>query len=364
MISKLTTPVKNRFNTIRPFLPILFFLGGFLWDTFSLKRIDNVTDNALLMVYLLILGASIILSTLMDRDRLSWGWLYKFRPWIPLLTQFLLGGLFSAYVVFYFKSASLASSLIFVILLLSLFLANEFVGRKQNSLYLQLPLYFLVSFSFFIFFVPIVIKRVDYVSFWIGAGLSSLLLLGTMGILARFDGFKHRREMIVSGLLVICMFLTIHLFYSKNWIPPVPLSLKFSGMYYAVTQVEDSYHLSIEAPYWFQFWKNSNSTLWATGEDTLYCFTSIFAPTDLKDQIHHIWQQYEPDTGGWATKQTSKYDITGGRAQGYRGFSAYSGLAPGKWRVEIRSRDKLLLGRVGFKIRHGNRKRPLVPIFQ
>lgn len=364
MVKRFTESAKTRFESVRPYLPFSFFLVGFLWDSLTLKRIDNTFDNALLITYLVLLGFSIVISTLLDRDRLSWNWLYRFRMWIQLGIQFLLGGLFSAFVVYYFKSASLASSLLFVGILIALFVGNEFWNRSRVNLYIQLPLYFLVSFSFFIFFVPVVIKRVDYVSFWIGAFLSLLLLIIMIAIIYLLDGFKHKREMVISSLLTVAMFLGIHYLYSRNLIPPVPLSMKFNGMYYNVTQQEDRYALSIQKPYWFHFWKDGESTLLLHSDQSAFCFTSIFAPTDLKDEIQHVWQWHDPETDGWEVRQISKYPITGGREDGYRGYSEFDKLSPGEWRVSIKSRDGLLLGRVNFKVVSGVRKRPLTIIYQ
>ncbi|MDA1353660.1 MAG: DUF2914 domain-containing protein [bacterium] len=363
-LSERAKTAKSRFEIARPYLPFVFFSVGFLWDTLTLNRIDNTFDNALLITYLVLLGCGIVISTLLDRDRLSWNWLYRFRMWVQLGIQFLLGGLFSAFVVFYFKSASLASSLLFVGILIALFVGNEFWNRSRVNLYIQLPLYFLVSFSFFIFFVPVVIKRVDYISFWIGALLSLFLLAVIISVIYVLDGFKHRREMIVSGMLTISMFLGIHYLYSNNLIPPVPLSLKFSGMYYNLVQDEDRYALSIQKPYWFHFWKDGERTLRIIDGDNAFCFTSIFAPTDLKDEIQHVWQWNDPTTNGWEVRQISKYPITGGREDGYRGYSEFDKLTPGKWRVAIKSRDGLLLGRVNFKVVSVGRTRPLTTIYQ
>ena len=101
MVNRIRDSVKMRFDAVRPYLPTIFFFVGFIWDTVTLKRIDNRFDNGLLISYLVLLGASIVISTLLDRDRLNWNWLYRFRMWIQLGIQFLLGGLFSAFVVFY-----------------------------------------------------------------------------------------------------------------------------------------------------------------------------------------------------------------------------------------------------------------------
>ena len=66
------------------------------------------------------------------------------------MIQFLLGGLFSAYVVFYFQSASFTKTAVFFALLLFLLVINEFLEKKYTNLYLQT--------SLFIFFSPRVVR--------------------------------------------------------------------------------------------------------------------------------------------------------------------------------------------------------------
>ena len=102
-----------------------------------------------------------------------------------------------------------------------------------------------------------------------------------MAILFAMNGFKHKREMIVSifsGKYVFgdSLFILQELDSSRAVV------LEFNGMYYGVSQDEERYALSIQKPYWFIFGKTGIHTHSFRGE-TGFCFTSIFAPTNLKD---------------------------------------------------------------------------------
>ena len=86
------------------FIPVFSFFAGFTWDSVTITRIDEVSDNLIIGLYLLLLGFLIILTLNSENNRLKKPLLIKYSQWYPTGIQFFLGGLFSAYVVFYFKS--------------------------------------------------------------------------------------------------------------------------------------------------------------------------------------------------------------------------------------------------------------------
>ena len=124
----------------KPFMPAVFFFSGVSYDTLTLTRIDRLQDNLLLLLYLLLLGVLIILTGRLgiepppDREQLAAlspfaRWLLRSRPYYPMASQFLLGSLFSAYAVFYSRSATLTSTAVFFGVLVLLLVGNEFLRR-------------------------------------------------------------------------------------------------------------------------------------------------------------------------------------------------------------------------------------------
>ena len=70
--------------------------------------------------------------------------------------QFLLGGLFSAYTIFYWKSATFTGTAIFFCLLAAhSSVANELFRDRLSNLQILTALYALVSSAFFTFFLPV-----------------------------------------------------------------------------------------------------------------------------------------------------------------------------------------------------------------
>ncbi|NTV84115.1 MAG: DUF2914 domain-containing protein, partial [Bacteroidales bacterium] len=153
---------QNSFNRFyqqyHKYLPVVSFAGGFLWDSFTLTRIDRMSDNLILLGYIFLLGLTIILINVSENKLTSKQLVFKYQNWYPLLTQFFFGGLFSSYVVFYFQSAALTKNWLFLGGLIILLFANEFLEKRLKNIYLQLTLYFLVTFSFLIFFIPVLMK--------------------------------------------------------------------------------------------------------------------------------------------------------------------------------------------------------------
>ena len=146
-------------------IPVLSFFAGFTWDSVTITRIDEVSDNLIIGLYLILLGFLIILTLHSEYNRLKKPLLIKYGHLYPTGIQFFLGGLFSAYVVFYFKSASFTKTAIFLGLLILLLVANEFLKNKLTNTYLLISLYFLAAFSFFIFFVPVITGYMNIFTF-------------------------------------------------------------------------------------------------------------------------------------------------------------------------------------------------------
>jgi hypothetical protein len=137
-------------------------------------------------------------------------------------------------------------------------------------------------------------------------------------------------------------------FYFLNWIPPVPLSLKFGGIFHQVTKKADAYHLRYEAGAWYQFFKRSDQPF--RGDGPAYCFTAVFAPVDLKTTIYHRWQYRVAAGRTFAQTDRIAIAISGGREEGYRGYTVKQRVIPGFWRVDVETEDGRIIGRVNFRV--------------
>ena len=353
--------VKGLYDRVKQFTPIAFFFGGFTWDTVTLKRIDQLLDNIILLTYLVLLGVLIILVSLVENDRVQKPLLLKYRDWYPLALQFFLGGLFSAYVVFYFQSASFTKTFLFLGILVCLLIANEFLEKRLTNLYLLISLYFMASLSFFIFFIPVILNQISLGAFLSAGFLSLLLVGGIVFFLYKKAVISDRPRLIKLIAPVLLLYALVNLFYWQNWIPPVPLSLKSGGIFHHASkdQQSDSFVLKFEKPKWHQIFKSSDDPFRYAHGDTVSCFTAIFAPAKLTQRVYHRWQKYVTDQEKWTTTDHLGYDIIGFRDGGYRGITRKRNVSPGAWRVDVETEKGVLLGRINFDIEQVDEPVPL-----
>lgn len=302
----------------------------------------------------------ITLLNLIESGHQLRSFLTRYRKWYPLAIQFLIGGLFSAFVVFYFKSASFSKASIFFIFLLIFLVANEFLEKRYTNIYYQVSLYFLVNFSFFIFVIPVIFRHTGLLSFLAGGIISVMIVEGLVYFLARKSVLKPGRPLTVCRGIPPVLFFILFIFYTLNWIPPVPLSLKFSGVYHNVVKSVDAgqtqYELSFEKPPWYKPWKTSDSPFVYNDGDRVFAYSAVFASTDLKTRIFHHWRFYSEDEKTWKTSDRIQLDISGGRDLGYRLYTVKQNVQPGKWRIDIETGSGKIIGSIDFSIIPGEGK--------
>ncbi len=342
-------------SQILKFFPAVAFLCGLGWDSLTMTRIDQLFDNIFLLGYLIILGGMIILTNFIEKELIQNKYLLRFKKWYPFAIQFFFGGLFSGYTVFYFQSASLTKASLFFLIIAVMLIINEFLEKKYTNIYLQLGLYFLANLTFFIFFIPVIFKTMGLHTFLIAGIISLAIVESIVYLFQKKDIFGHYRQLIGSRLLPFLLFFMITFFYSMNWIPPVPLSLKFAGIFHNAAKVTNNsgrleYELEFRKPPWYKPWQRSDGVIYRNVSGKAYCFSAVFASTDLKTSIFHHWLRYSENDDKWNTTDEIKCDIRGGREEGYRGYSYKEKLVPGKWRVDIRTESHQLLGRLEFEI--------------
>ncbi|WP_454063689.1 DUF2914 domain-containing protein [Candidatus Nitrospira salsa] len=349
----------NHLNThlANPFIPIVFFLAGVTYDTLTLSRIDRLFDNLILLLYLSILGTLVVLTGRLQFGMIpsppqesGWSALHCIewaRPHLTKALQFFLGGLFSAYTIFYFQSSSLTTSSIFLAIIILLLIANEWFRHRLSSIKLLVCLYTMVVFSFFTFFLPVLTGWMNTWIFLLGASLSAIVIWKVVKLI--FEGIESQSswDPFLTFLPALGLIASLSGLYFLNWIPPVPLSLKFGGVYQHVEKSKNDYHLTFHDGSWYQVFKQSEDQVFT--DQPVYCFTSVFAPITLQTTVYHHWQ-YRQDKTKTKFSSTDRIpiSISGGRERGYRSYTVKQRLDPGEWRVDVETEDGRIIGRVTF----------------
>lgn len=346
----LSEKIKSIYSKYERFASPVALFVGFVFDNFTLTRIDLWFNNLILFVYLIIAGVGIVLVQLHKNNILKGFLVKKTVLWMPFLIQFAFGGLFSGYFIFYSRSASFAASWFFIIFLLSLLIGNEFFRKHYRGLVFQISIFYFALFSFTIFYVPVIVGSMG-ASIFLLSGLVSLVIIGILlFIFARIvpNSFQKKGKFLRFSIGTI--FILINILYFTNIIPPIPLSLKDSGVYYFVSKAKSgSYVLRSQVKKWYEFDIGSKKFYHIRG-GSVYVYSAVFAPTDLNTNILHKWQYYDNKKQKWITSNEIAFPIAGGREQGYRGYSFKENITEGEWRVDVITKRGQLLGRIPFDV--------------
>ncbi len=360
----------NLYSRYQRHLASIFLVGGFVFTTLTLTRVDEFIENFWIVIHIAVAAFGIFMINVYEhraatvlkspeqspalRDKKKLLWNEKIRTVLLYVTQFAFGGCFSTFLVFYFRSSSLSVSWPFLLILSAIFIANERLRRHYSRLTFQIIVLFISIYLFAIFFIPVVLKKIGP-DIFVLSGFISLLIICVFLMLLRFVGhekFKKSGGLIWMGIGAVLLLMNV--LYFTNIMPPIPLSLKQAGVYHNINrQADGNLSLLAEQRSWptiiRDFFRFSETYHQVPGED-VYVFSAVFSPTDLSTDIVHEWQYFDEGAGHWITSSRIDLGILGGRASGYRTYSVKSSVFPGKWRVNVETQNGQLIGRVKFVV--------------
>ena len=348
--------IRRLFKLFEKYLDYLSSIGlvfGLIVTPFVLTRVDNFIEIFWVIIHILIAVFGIFVLNYLE-NRINKGKIdVKHRDiiyfWLILVIQFAFGNLFSTYIVFYFRSATLFLSWPFILIIAILLLGNEVWKKHYSRLTMQLATLFLSVYMFLIFFLPVLFGRIGN-DIFIYSGLLSLLfilfLIFILYIFSREKFIKSKKALIYS---ILGTFILMNGMYFLNIIPPIPLALKDAGVYHSIQKVAGDYVLNGEEKTWRDYFRVYEIYHKKVGEPT-YVFTSIFSPIKFNTEIIHEWQYYDEIQKRWITLNRVTLKIIGGRDGGYRTYSERNSVSLGKWRVNILTIKGMLVGRVNFRV--------------
>jgi hypothetical protein len=346
MFRKLTALIQKYERHIA----VAAMLGGFAIDQVFFERIDLWQTQALFAAYASICFSSILLLHWIEERALRGKARPRWRGFVPIATQFSLGGFWSAFVFFYGHSATLPASWPFLLLIVAILVGNEYFAHYHERLVFTSVLFFFALYSYAIFEVPIIVGAIGTEVFL----LSGLVAIGVFALFVRFlrvlgrNRFKQDVWRIRVGAAIVLILM--NLFYFGNVLPPLPLSAKAAGIYHAVWRVPGQYLATEESEPWTVRYLGATPTLHVEKGDPVSAYSSIFAPTKLTTTIVHRWQWYDPATQAWETRALIRYPIVGGRDGGYRGYSTAYMNTSGRWRADVMTSDGRIIARLLFTV--------------
>ncbi len=362
--------LKASYHKHERWVPIIFFGLGFLFDAAILRRIDEpkviVQQAIYLVIAAILIGVELVEIT---REVSAPFLLRKIWRYREALLHFLLGTLLNSYTIFYFKSASAITSFIFIGLLITVLILNEFkrFGKQQTKVHVAFLSLCLISYL--VSLCPILMGFIGLVPFLI-ANLSALTIFGAYHFLLKRKLSTQplqplqplqteQKELLRTHVLFpfVAIQVVFAILYFTHAIPPVPLSVSYMGIYHDVKKTEGEYQLSYTRSKW-KFWQHGDQSFSARPGDAIYCFARIFSPARFKDKLQVRWL-YKDAKLGWKSSDAIPVDIVGGREEGYRGVTKKQNYDAGKWRVVVETLDGREIGQIDFRVEKDDSTEPL-----
>jgi hypothetical protein len=344
------TRLKNWYGKYERPISSISLIGGFVFDAIFLKRVDLFWENFWVVAHIVIVGTCIVLINGIERQEGDEANPSKLHFWLTNIQQFFYGGIWSTFLVFYFRSSDISASWPFLLILALSFWANEALKRHFVRLVFQISLFYLALFSFAIFLVPVIVHKIGPTMFLV-SGLLSLFAIALFLLIIRWVNrkeFQATKKLLY--LYIIGIFLLINVLYFTDLIPPIPLSLKDAGIYYAVQRDSQGNYITIgEQQTWLNYFK-LYPDFHAIAGQPVFVYSAIFSPPALNLDVVHQWQHLDSN-GQWQTISSVSLKIVGGRDGGFRTYSEKTtNLAPGHWRVNVLTATGQVIGRVRFNL--------------
>lgn len=345
--------------------PAVAFFGGFLWDAATLGRAVTALDLWMLLGYLLVSAGLLVFMGRRGRlggpetapshvgeaaaahgagDHAPATPFAKARHWLreegPIFfLQFCFGSQFSALFILYFLSSSYLPGFLLAVVLLGLLVANEFLEDHYHRFTLTWALFGTCAILFLNFAIPHMMGSIQAVWFFFSTAAGVGLAYLAKRLSPKAKGSLWPTYAVAAALAGL---------YLANAIPPVPLVKKNVSICRNLEHSGGAYTAEIEAPPAWAFWRTSETRVRQRPGEKIFCFTSVFAPKGLHCTLYHRWR-YDDPRRGWVDASRIGFPISGGRAEGFRGYTNKRNLTPGKWEVRLETETGRVLGEIRFR---------------
>ena len=361
---KISTRIRNWLKRYERPISSISLVGGFVFDAVTLRHVDAFWENIWVVGHLLIVGICIVLlnranSKMSNNEdvpnihaiastRATDPGTYHF--WLVNILQFFFGGILSTYLVFYFRSGSIAVDWPFLLILALAFWANESFKKHYVRMSLQITLFYMSILAFAIFIIPVLIHQIGTWVFILSGIVSLVVIYFFLRIIKFFAPYSFSRERGVTLFLIGIVFVIVNVLYITNIIPPIPLSLKDAGVYHSLIKNKEGDYVVTAEPW---SWKNLLTfydDIHLTADQNVYVYASVYAPSFLNTTIVHHYEWYDDATSTWIDKGSIPISIVGGRENGFRTYSYKTHPSPGQWKVSVETQNGLVIGMVQFNV--------------
>ena len=335
------------------FYPVAAFFGGFVFDALTLGRRVRISDFWQLGAYLL--GAALLVIWLAGRasrekepppPASDWAGRATHLVWQApyLLLQFIFGSIFSALFILYFKSSGHLGAWLTAGILGVLLVANEFAGERYGRRFtLTWALLALNTILLANFVLPHLVGSLDPLWFYASTAAGVALVHGLRLMAPGRPGRILPAWGIAAALLLA---------WNLGMVAPVPLVKRDMAVGHDFVQDSGRFLLRVETAQWWQFWRDQAATVQVREGERLYGVSAVFAPAGVTADLQHRWEFRE--NGSWQVMNQNRFQSTGGRERGFRGYSWVLTPRPGDWRFIVGTADGRTIGILNVRIERGD----------
>jgi hypothetical protein len=338
-----------------------FFFIGFLYDVITLSRVDDGLTMVQQFVYLCVLASLLLLEQRYPQGAEPPKALAKVWKWREDAIHFFYGSLLSSFMLFFFKSASGFTALLFLAVMFTLLVANELPRFRQLGPVIRVALFSLCVSMYLSYVLPVAIGRLNFWIFLLAQVLAGGVVYGMMWLLQQrwklMDARAAMRQVAIPGFGVLVALLFLYL---VRVIPPVPLAVTFSGIYHRVQRVDGvpggtEFHLYHERSWW-KFWHKGDQTFRVRPGDKVNYFVSVFAPKGFNQYKVYVTWQYDDPKKGW--RQFYRMPLPArstGAEVGYRTYANLTNPPEGDWVAVLETEDGHEINRLSFSVEKDER---------
>src|SRR5690606_15924337 len=152
------------------------------------------------------LTIALYLYNLVDDGKWKNTLLDRYQDYLPLAIKVFFGGVSSAYVIYYYRTEAVSTTISIFIILLSMLFNNVMLKKRISNKYLQFGVYFFISFTFFTFMIPVFIKEMN-TSIFILSGIISLALTLLLITIIYLKSPSTRSEIRITKMIGIILIM-------------------------------------------------------------------------------------------------------------------------------------------------------------
>jgi Protein of unknown function (DUF2914) len=320
------------------------FLVGFVTDllTFTLLPLNYVVTLFAAYIVLAMVATIAAHHAVGTEGRFA----ASITTFAPLIAHFVLGSILCGFLILLTQSGTVLVSWPFLLLVAVVFLGNEALHTYRRHFIFQTLLLYGSMLALAVIAAPLYTRSLTQGTFLGGVTVAAVTFALYMLVVCvvRWERIRPALLATVAGATAITVILVGA--YTLRLIPPIPLSLRDSGVYSKVERIGDRY--VTEGGRARAWWDLRPQSLSLAPGAPAYVYTAIFAPGALSVDVVHVWQR--EIAGAWHTESTVAFSMTGGRDEGYRGYSMKSAPAPGNWRVLVQTGDGRTIGDLRFRL--------------